>query len=306
MIQSRILPPVLFFLTLVFVLSSCGKGKDDNARSRVQPYQSEVKLEDAIADQGCLSLPKLFEGIHKLNPELPLVEIPTAINFESTASIRENFRRLTAYGQLRISSTTVSSMQSLPVVSQSACDKVTVTAVDGTEQDFTVKSSARESLVAEAEDGSRMEYLWLSPRRIQAKNRFLSYDQPCSSGDKPVLVTVTKVFDWSGGGIPASVPASGSPLSIDADFLALAAQAVGDSADSLSAGGQIDLAKVAEMVAKPPKPEVVSCGNVEPTPDPQPTPNPTPNPDPDDDPDHPNHGGGGHNPFPDFGHWFHF
>jgi len=296
MMQSRILPPILFILTLVFVLSSCGKSKSDTARSSLPPYQSQVKLEDAITDQGCLSLPKLFEGIHRLDPDLPLVKIPTAISFDSDAAIRENFKRLTAYGQLHVTSSTVSSMQSLPVVSQEGCDKVIITAVDGTTQDFTVKSSARESLVAEAEDGSRIEYLWLSPQRIQAKTRFLAYDQPCTSGDKPVLVSVTKIFDWSGAGIPASVPVSGSPLSIDPSFLALAAQAVGDSADALSEGGQLDLAKLAAMVAKPPKPEMISCGIVDPapdpTPDPTPPPNPLPTPDP-DDPDHPNHGGGG-------------
>ena len=304
MFTSRIVPPLLFFLTLVFALSSCGKNQDNNSAARVHSWNSTLPLESVESDQGCLSVPKLFEGIRGLNPTLPLVTVPTAISFDSPFAIRDNFRRLVAYGQLMIFQSFLVSAQALPAVTQDGCTKLTVTGSDGIDQAFTVKTSAHDALMAEVvaaskrageklwrlplDDGQRLEYTWLSPQSIQSKRRYPAFDQPCGAGDKPLLVTVTKVLDWSGAGIPATVPEAGSPFSIDPAFLSLAAEAVGDSADSLSVAGsdgvrQLDLTKVQALTTKAPRPEVVSCdgGVAEPNPDPQPDPI---------DPEHPPHG----------------
>jgi len=298
MFSARILPSVLVVLALVFAFAACGKKDDAHAPTHL--YKSEIRLDDAVADQGCLSLPKLFAGIHDLDPTRQAVVVPTSISFDSPNGVREDFRRLIAYGQLTVPHESLDQAQAqVPTdASQDGCSKVTLNGPDGAPKDFTVKSSTRQSIQAEADDGERIEYTWASPQSVQWKHRYAAFDQPCSSSDKPVMVTVSKVLDWSDLGVPQQVPASGSPYSIDADFIGLASAAVGDSPDSFYVQGsdgsrQIDLSKIGALSSKPPRPDVVSCGGVaEPTPDPANPPSPSPSPvDPHNpDPDHPPHG----------------
>jgi hypothetical protein len=297
MFSKSLVPSLLVVLSLFFALASCSKSNDADSRP-AHSWQSGVTLDDAVSEQGCLSLPKLFDGVRAVNPALPVVIMPTSIAFDSSVSVRENFRRLVAYGQLVIAQKTVGDIQALPNVAQDGCSKVTVTGSDGVSKDFTVKTSARDALMAEADDGERIDYTWLSPQTLQSKRRYVAYDAPCGSSDKPVLVTISRVMDWSGAGVPETVPATGSVESIDPSFLSLAAEAVGDSPDSLyvdeEGGRRLDLTKVAAMTDKAPRPEVVSCSGAAPAPTPDPSVDPSVNPAP--SPDDPTRGGPTDNP----------
>lgn len=260
-----------------FFLLSCGKS--DPGGDGKGTWKSEIRLEDAVADQGCLSLPRLFDGIRSLNPGLHATTVPTSIAFESSSSVRESFRRLLAYGQLTIQRRAVSEeQQSLPGVSQQDCSALGVTGSDGVETPYTVKESSRERILAEAEDGERIEYSWLSPTSLLSRRRYRAYDSPCVSGDEAILVTVARVLDWSGSALPAVVPEAGATLSIEPRFLAWAAAAVGEDPAALYVSPpvgegprMIDLSKVSALADKPPLSEVLSCdGSVSSPPEPTP------------------------------------
>lgn len=291
---SRLLPTILVGLAFVFALASCSKNNKKDAKAKA--WKAEIPLSDTQAS-GCLSLPRLFSSLKSIDPDHPVEVVPTAISFDSQNVIRDDFRKLIAYGQLVIQHENMRDVQSVLEVTQDGCAKVTQVSSDGVSKDFTVKKSSSDSLMAEADDGERLDYTWLTPHSIQSRHRYAAFDQPCGTGDKPVLVSVTKVIDW-GESVPDQVPASGSPYSIDSEFLNLASSAVGDSADAYYSGADdarvLDLGKVSEISSKPPRPEVVSCGGVampDPTPDPNnPPPSPTDpnNPDHPSNPDHPN------------------
>lgn len=302
MLDSRVLVRILLGLAVLFACNACGKKTSSGIGASPRAWKSTLPLQDALASGGCLSLPKLFAGIQDINPDRPEVVVPTFIQFEAALGARANFRRAVAYGQLQIARDTVGASQELPIVSQEGCEKVVQSVSDGTQKEFIVKKHEATALMAEAEDGERLEFTWLSPQSVESKHRYLAFDQPCG-GDKPVLVTVTKVIDWSDAGAPAIVPVTGSPYSIAADFLTLAAEAVGDSIDSVygtdAEGARvIDLAKVSAMTSKPPRAEIISCGNVAPAPtdpaDPSVPPSPPVPVDPGPtDPEHPPHDGDG-------------
>ena len=284
-------PALLVGLALLFALSSCSKdnGKANGGGATSQSYRADIPLTDVSSDAGCLSLPKLFQALRDVPPGRPAVSVPVAIAFDSTYAIRDDFERVIADGQLAVDHQGMGDLLSLPDASQDACSAVTTTASDGSDKSFKVKNSAKDSLMAEADDGERLEFTWLTSTSISYRHRYAVLDQPCSTSDKSIFVTVTKVIDWSSAGVPATVPATGSPFSVDPQFITLASAAVGDSPDSLyvnSADGtkMIDLDRLTAMTAKPVRPEILSCGGVaEPTPVPAPTPTPTP------DPNDPNH-----------------
>ena len=240
----RILAPLLVGLALIFALASCAKKKEKPAYS----WGSEIRLEDA-QESGCLNLPKLFAALKRLDPERTATLVPVAIAFESQSEIRENFRRLLALAQLGVRHQSVSALQNLPAVRQAGCDKVTVIYDSGVEKGFVVRTSATDTLMAEAEDGERLDYQWISPRTLLSKHRYTVFDLPCSASNIPIIVTVTKVIDWSGS-VPNLVPSSGSPYSIDKAFLDLAVSAVGESALSVYSGGMVDLEKVSAISAR--------------------------------------------------------
>jgi hypothetical protein len=149
--------------------------------------------------------------------------------------------------------------------------------------------------MAEAEDGERIEFAWLSTQSVRSARRYLAFDTPCSDGRKPILVSVTKVYDWSGNGVAKFVPESGSPFSIQPDFITWAAEAVGDPPSTYYAitegGRQIDISKVRELPQKTPRAEVISCSGAPPPPNDNPS---DPDPDPNNPDGHPRDGGGGH------------
>jgi hypothetical protein len=301
MIQ-RLLPPILVGLALVFAFSSCSKHNDSSAANvRARAYASSISL-DSVSSQGCLNAEELFRRVEGIDPSRSAVVVPTAIDFSSENGVPEGFRQLIAVGQLNVTRESMAQAQSLPEAQQADCKKLTLYGTDGEPKAFDVKTSKQDSLTAQAEDGESYELTWLTPQRYQSKHRYPVLDQPCSSGDKPVFVTVTKVTDWSDAGVPDQVPATGSVFSIEAGFISLAATAVGASADDVyvgdpaGTGRSIDFGKVNALTAKTPKPETLSCGGVaDPVPGPTPDPNPNPNPNPDDplNPDHPHHGNDG-------------
>ncbi len=258
--------PILVVCTSIFLAFSCGKEKNKRpAPSHV--WKNEIQLSDAVTDEGCLSIPRLYAGMRGINPDKPVVILPTAISFESELNIRDNFRKLISYSQLVITEQPFSYVQNLPPVTQEACTTLTVEGTDGVTKNFTIKSNTPESLAAEAEDGERLAFTWLSPQSIQLKRRYLAYDVPCGSDQKPIFITLTKTLDWHGGGVPPTVPESGSPLSIEGNFLSWTAQAVGDDPAPLvllSTDGvrKLDIPKIIEMTQKTPRPEIISCSGV--------------------------------------------
>lgn len=278
--ETRLL---LLALSLIsFSFSSCSKEKDEAVANTLV---SELPSNDALTEQGCLSIPKLYTSIQNIDSDQSVLIVPTSISFDSANAIRDNFRKLVSYGQLVIAQHPFSDVQALPPVSQDGCATFTVTGTDGVAKVFTIKNSAADLLSGEAEDGEVLEYKWISRKSIQTKRKYLAYDAPCSASEKPIFVTITKALDWSVTAIPASIPESGTLLSIERNILSWAAQAVGDDPAALyitAADGSnvLDVGKVMEMTQKPPRPEVVSCtGAIEPTPTPTPTPEPTPGPD---------------------------
>jgi hypothetical protein len=273
MIYRRLFPALLVGLAIFFALASCGRHKDAS-RNIATHYRTEIPLADIASDQGCLSLPKLFQGLRDVQPGRAAGSVPVSITFDSAYAIRDDFRRVIAYGQLVVYRQPLAELLSLPDVAQEGCTSVSVTGTDGLDKSFTVKTSTKDSLMAESEDGERIDYTWLSPTSILSRHRYPVLDQPCTTGEKPVLVTVGKVIEWGDHGVPAAVPANGSVFSIEPQFISLASAAVGDSPDSVydtTADGSkaINLGRLNEMTAKPPRPEVLSCGGAV-EPDPQP------------------------------------
>lgn len=300
--RKRALTLTLFCAALA--LSACSKNKDKQSSTESAPYQSELSLE-SVASDSCLNVGKLYEGLRSISPNQPVVVVPTSIGFEG--NVRENFRRLVSFGQLEVGNQSFSKIQGLPTVTQEGCTSFTVAGSDSSQKVFQIQPTARESVRGVAEDGEELEYTWVSPRSLIMKRRYIAYDVPCGSSDKPVFVTITRTLDWSTGELPASLPATGSSMSISADFLGWAAQTVGGDPESLytaGAGGDrtLDVSRLREMMQRPPLPAVVSCtGVAEPAPAPSPDPGTDPatppsdptTPDPNTDPSGPSHEGGG-------------
>ncbi len=292
--SQRLVTCAILLSALLF--ASCSK--DDAAPSGVTPgvpWTEELAHADTVAPEGCLSIPRLYEGIRRISPDTKVVIVPTALSFESDRAVRENYRKLIAYGQLEIIQSSFSNLQNFPAATQEACQTFTLTGGDGEAKIFTVKESSATSLTGEAEDGERFTYTWLTSRSFQTIRRYVAFDVPCTDGDKPIFVSVSKTMSWQEPNIPAVIPEVESPLSIERKFLDWATAAVGESASSIYSEGEpgarlIQVPRLQEILERPPLAEVVSCNGLAPPAPPSPN-EPT-------DPEEPPRDGDGPGPNP--------
>lgn len=247
---------------LPLLLTACGK--DDKGPG---DFKTAIALEEAAAPEGCLSLPNYFQGVRAMDPSMPVLEVTTNLEAKSKYAVRENFRRLLAYGSAHAEAKRLGELPDFQNISQDACSSLTVSAPDGATQKLGIVSSSKESLKAEDEDGLGFEYTWLSPTRMRITQRYWTFDLPCGT-DTPITVVHTKELDWSG-----SAPDS---VAIDPSVVKNVAETIGaDPSDAASGDGKISVARLKEMLNRDPRPELLTCnGQIAPAPGPAPAPTP--------------------------------
>ena len=252
----------LFLLpAAALIFTACGK---ENAAA--PNYKPDVSLAESTAPEGCLSLPKYFEGVRAMDPARPVQEISTKIDTKSKYAIRANFKLLLAYGSTHAATKPLSEIPDFQNVSQEACARLTVTAPDGAAENLDIVSATKESLRAEDEDGYGFEFTWLAPTRMRITQRYRAYDLPCGT-DTAITVIHTKELDWSGRAADAVV--------MDANLVRSIADTVGaDPAEAAAEDGKVSLARVQELLSRDPRPELLTC-NGQPAPVPGPAPSPT-------------------------------
>ena len=120
--------------------------------------------------------------------------------------------------------------------------------------------------MAEAADGERIHYVWISSKSFQTRRRYLAFDLPCGDEQHPIFVTVSRTVDWTRGDFPELAPANGSTFSIEEGFLRLAAGAAGVDIDrfyKLNADGSrlLDLSSVKSLEKMSTDPDLQSCAD---------------------------------------------
>lgn len=291
----------------------CSKsGKDGADEAKKAPVKMELSAGDLSTGHGCLSLPKLRDAVEAIERSAAMYAIPVKLEVTGKSGVRSNFQKLLALNVLSIQEGRLSNFHAFEPASQDQCNTVTLTKTDGTQKEFKISTQDENSqLHATSEDGEAIRYELLAPRRVKVTSRYITHDLPCDSEKNNIFVSLTKVIDWSDGGVPASIDTTDDQLAIDSAFLSLAADAAGfPEADlySISEGdveGEtvprrvIQVPKVRELSQMAPRPEIVTCdGVVNPDPEPEPDPQPEPLPDEDGDgqPDNPSGPGGPEDP----------
>lgn len=264
--------PISLFLAATFslALAACGDGDSEGPK-----FNSVVNLE-SLAPEGCLNVPAYFSGVLALNPDAPVLEISTDFSYKSKRSVREKFGELMAYTTFRAGTRPLQEFGEFTSLGQNGCAELIVHSADGATETFPVSQSSRESIRAEAADGRIFQYTWLSPTRMLIDLSYHAYDMPCGN-EEPVLIRQRRVLDWSGT-LLESLDLSHEPFNMSDSYLAKVANAVGISAGSLYDDGNINAARVREMAARAPLPELLTCpdGGL-----------PPPRENPDDDPETP-------------------
>jgi hypothetical protein len=266
---------ILLLPITALLLTACGK--DDKDRG---PFKTAVALEETASADGCLSLPNYFQGVRAMDPSMPVMEVTTSLETKSKYAVRENYKRLLAYGSAHAEAKPLAELQDFQNVSQDACSSLTVNAPDGATETLPIVNSSKESLRAENDDGLGFEYTWLSPTRMRVTHRYRAYDLPCGT-DTPIIVVHTKELDWSGSAPDA--------VEIDSSVVRNVAETVGaDPSEAAAGDGKTSVARLKELLNRDPRPELLTCnGQAAPPPGPAPAPAPAPTPDPNENPTDP-------------------
>lgn len=252
--DKKMRKPVSLYLVTIFSLAlvACGGGDDEDGPQ----YASTVGLESLTPD-GCLNVPAYFSGILALNPGAPITEVTTDFSYRSKRSVRDKFGELMAYTTFRAGARPMQELAEFTSIGQTGCTELLVYSADGTAESFPVTQASPDSIRAEASDGRAFQYTWLSPTRMIIDMSYHAYDMPCGN-EAPVLIRQRRVLDWSGASIE-SFDLEKEPFNVNDSYLAKVANAVGISAGNLYDDGSINAAKVKEMAAMPPLPELLSC-----------------------------------------------
>ena len=304
------------FVTMGLLLSlssvSCQKKHDDSpppAPAPAGPPPPPPVTLDNLSPAGCLNLPLYFSKLNQLDHALPVLEVTTHFKMTSKKQVRRNFEKMLAYGSFRIAKKTLDQIPEIRPAEQNVCESVTFTSPGGTDEVYKVTESSKTQIHAVKENGDRLQIHFLTPQSMEILTTYTAFDAPCEK-DNPATVELTRVIDWTQVALETIDPKT-SALAIDPHYLGLVAEATGTNPNELysqvtpvsepttpdpvnpeipvqpvmSQDAQILVAKVTEMMQKPPLTEVVACRPLDSQPPPPPTPDP-------DDHGHDNSGDG--------------
>ncbi|MGZ3693376.1 MAG: hypothetical protein ACXWQO_04170 [Bdellovibrionota bacterium] len=261
---------VLAAVCLTLVFSSCGKDNDLDKQSLV-PTKSKIVLNEAVAPEGCLSVPLYLTQLRSLNPGLSALEVTKHIEFSSKKEIRHNYEILTAFGAFSFANVSMTKLQQIQNVTQNACESFTITDANGTATLYKIKDIEKDRVAGQSDSGQRVSYHWLSDNRMEVITNTVSYDVPCGSELNPVFVELTKIYDWSGESLEKI--STDSPLAVERSYLEKIAEATGHDVKEFYSteedGTQVLLAsKLREIPALSPRDELLACSANPPPPPP--------------------------------------
>lgn len=257
-------------LGIFFLLTGAACSSGDGNASAGSP-RTAVSLESTTADAGCFDVSKYLLRLRELPDDLSVLAVSTKIDFSSKKAIRDNFRKLVSYGTFSFEDVPLRELLEgeLESVRQENCDSLAFASADGGELTYKIVESGPDFVSAEAEDGRRLRYRWLSERSFEIRQTYSAYDVPCRD-HTPISVDHTKVLDWNGES--KETISQDSALWIDPSYLKTVAHVTGLEASTLyvaqnvsaTAGtvvpvGTLDVNQLRLLAQQDLRPEILAC-----------------------------------------------
>lgn len=266
------MPKKLFALLplLSLCVFSCSKNRTTEESDLRPAAPVQISLEEILAPEGCISLPRYFQELKKLNPDLSLLTVTQDMDFKAKKKLRPEFVELASFGGFKFEQSRLANLQYLDSVSQDGCASF---ALAEEEERYQIKESTRTLLRGITESGREISYEFLSGNRMRVAIRNITYDLPCGTEENPILGRTTQVFDWNGS-IPDKIEET-SELAINRDYLTKVAEATGhnlaelyqtETAEDGSTREVLVTDQLRQVSQWQPRSELLSCRAEEPPP----------------------------------------